>query len=85
MIKKAESIIGVKMEQWEDRLRPCVLQKFPRILIDQSHPLYNRLEGQRSAFSGRLKEIRCVMDRYKKSFVPILSICPSETGWFRQC
>ena len=70
LIRKAGSVMGLKLETFESVMSRRSLNKLLSIMDNPDHPLHNTVQGQRSSFSNRLIQFRCHKERFKKSFLP---------------
>lgn len=70
IIKKAGSVLGLKLESFETVMERRKLNKLLSIMDNDQHPLHHTVNRQRSTFSHRLLQLRCRRDRYRKSFRP---------------
>ncbi len=70
IIKKAGSVLGLRLESFETVVERRTLNKLLSIMDNDQHPLHHTVDGQRSTFSHRLLQLRCRRDRYRKSFLP---------------
>ncbi|XP_036422632.1 uncharacterized protein LOC118805727 [Colossoma macropomum] len=69
LIRKAGSVVGVKLDSLEVVAEQRMLNKLLAILDNTSHPLHATLDKQRSTFRGRLLQLRCVKERRVRSFL----------------
>ena len=67
LIRKAGSVLGVTLELI---VQKRMLHKLMKMMEDSSHPLQNTVIKQQSVFSERLLQVRCKMERYRRSFLP---------------
>ncbi|KAK0147391.1 hypothetical protein N1851_013140 [Merluccius polli] len=70
IIKKAGSVLGLRLESFESVVERRTLKKLLSIIDNDQHPLHHTVVRQRSTFSHRLLQLRCRRDRYRKSFMP---------------
>jgi len=70
LIRKAGTVIGLKMETFESVMNKRSLNKLLSIMDNPSHPLHKILQGQQSSFSNRLIQLRCHKEQFKKSLLP---------------
>ena len=70
LIRKAGSVLGTTLEPLELVVERRMLNKLLNIMDNNAHPLHNLTIKQQSVFSGRLLQLRCTKDRYRKSFLP---------------
>ena len=70
IIKKAGSVLGLRLESFESVVERRTLNKLLSIIDNDQHPLHHTVVRQRSTFSHRLLQLRCPRDRYRKSFLP---------------
>ena len=70
LVKKAGSVIGVKMDSLEEVVERYTMRMVEAILNNMDHPLHNTLMDQRSSGGGRLLSLRCRTERYRRSFIP---------------
>ncbi len=70
LITKAGSIIGCKLDTFEEVMERRTLSKLLSIMDNPEHPLHHLLDRQRSSFSNRLIQLCCHKDRVRKSFLP---------------
>ena len=70
IIKKAGSVLGLRLESFESVVERRTLKKLLSIIDNDQHPLHHTVVRQRSTFSHRLLQLRCRRDRYRKSFLP---------------
>ena len=69
IIKKAGSVLGLRLQSFESVVERTLKKRFSIIDNDQ-HPLHHTVVRQRSTFSHRLLQLCCRRDRYRKSFLP---------------
>ena len=69
-MKKAGSVVGLKLDSVEDVVERSTLRKVETILKNMDHPLHNTLMDQRANGGGRLLSLRCRTERFRRSFVP---------------
>ncbi|KAK0134631.1 RNA-directed DNA polymerase from mobile element jockey [Merluccius polli] len=69
IIKKAGSVLGLRLESFESVVERRTLKKLFSIIDNNQHPLHTVVR-QRSTFSHRLLQLCCRRDRYRKSFLP---------------
>jgi gmma-aminobutyric acid receptor subunit gamma len=70
IIRKAGSVLGLRLESLETVVERRTLKKVLSIMDNKQHPLHHIVDRQRSTFSHRLLQLRCRRDRYRKSFLP---------------
>ena len=70
IIKKAGSVLGLRLESFESVVERRTLNKLLSIIDNDQHPRHHTVVRQRSTFSHRLLQLRCPRDRYRKSFLP---------------
>ena len=70
IIKKAGSVLGLRLESFETVVERRTLNKLLSIMDNDQHPLHHTVDRQRSTFSHRLLLLRCRRDRYRKFFLP---------------
>ncbi|KAK0139056.1 Somatostatin [Merluccius polli] len=71
IIKKAGSVLGLRLESFESVVERRTLKKLLSIIDNDQHPLHHTV-----AFSHRLLQLRCRRDRYRKSFLPhAITLC----------
>ena len=70
IIKKAGSVLGLRLESFESVVERRTLNKLLSIRDNDQHPLYHTVVRERSTFSHRLLQLSCQRDRYRKSFLP---------------
>uniref|UniRef100_A0A8C8DHE5 Reverse transcriptase domain-containing protein n=1 Tax=Oryzias sinensis TaxID=183150 RepID=A0A8C8DHE5_9TELE len=70
LIRRAGSVIGCKMDTFESVMERITLNKLVSIMDNPEHPLHPVLDGQRSSFSNRLRQLRCHTNRFRRSFIP---------------
>ena len=70
-IKKASSVVGLRLEGLQSVAERRIREKLNAILANPSHPLYDDLQGRVSTFSQRLTlPPRMHSERYRLSFLP---------------
>ena len=65
IIKKAGSVLGLRLESFETVVERRTLNKLLSIMDNDQHPLHHTVDRQWSTFSHRLLQLRC-----RKSFLP---------------
>ncbi|KAL3050687.1 hypothetical protein OYC64_012664 [Pagothenia borchgrevinki] len=70
LIRKAGSVIGIKLDPFEAVVERRTLNRLLSIMDNPTHPLHLQLDSQRSSFSNRLLQLPCHKDRYWKTFLP---------------
>ncbi|KAM7380045.1 hypothetical protein PAMP_003369 [Pampus punctatissimus] len=70
IIKKAGSVLGLRLETFESVVERRTLKKMLSIKDNDQHPLHHTVGRQRSTFSHRLLQLLCRRERYRKSFLP---------------
>ena len=70
LIRKAGSIIGCRQDTFQSVVERRTLNKLLSIMDNPDHPLHHTIDRQRSTFSRRLRQLRCLKERYRKSFLP---------------
>lgn len=62
-VKKAGSVIGVKVDCMGEVVERYTMRTVESILNNTDHPFYNTLTDPRSSGGGRLLSLRCRMER----------------------
>lgn len=62
-VKKAGSVIGVKMDSMGEMVERYTMRTVESILNNRDHPFYNTLMDQRSSGGGRLLSLWCRIER----------------------
>lgn len=70
MIKKAGSVLGLKLESLETVVESKMLNEIFPIIDNDQHPLHHTVDRQQGSFFHRLPQLSCQRNRYKKSFLP---------------
>ena len=70
IVKKAGSVMGVRMDSLEDVVERSTMRMVEAILNNVDHPLHDTFEDQRSSSSHRLLSLHCRTERFRRSFVP---------------
>lgn len=83
LIRKADSVAGVKLDSLEVVAEQRTLSKLLAILDNTSHPLHATLEKQKGTFSGRLLQLRSVKEPHVRSFLPIAIRLYNESPFCR--
>ncbi|KAI4901199.1 hypothetical protein NFI96_027028, partial [Prochilodus magdalenae] len=68
LVKKAGSVIGLKLDTLEVVAEKRTLNKLLAVMDNASHPLHRAVEKQRSMFSGRIRQLLCAKERRVRSF-----------------
>ena len=71
IIKKAGSILGVRLDSLAMVSESRMLGKLHSILDNNAHPLHQVLTSSRSTFSNTLIPPRCNTERHRKYFLPV--------------
>ena len=69
LLKRAGSVIGVRLDTLEEVVQRCTVKMFKTIMICPDHPLHSTFMDRRGS-SGRLLSLRCRTERFKRSFAP---------------
>lgn len=69
-IRKAESVVGIKLAPLEEVTRERRLEKIRAIKDNAFHPPYSVVDSLRSRHSQRSLQPRCVKKCHSKSFLP---------------
>ena len=67
LVRKAGSVIGVKMDSLEEVVERYTMSMMEAILNNTDH---NTLMNQRSSNGGQLLSLRCKTEKYLRSFIP---------------
>ncbi|KAI4876067.1 hypothetical protein NFI96_010445 [Prochilodus magdalenae] len=83
LVKKAGSVIGLKLDTLEVVAEKRTLNKHLAVMDNASHPLHCAAEEQMSTFSGRLRQLRCAKERRVRSFLPTAIRLYNESPYSR--